>query len=90
MSVNFTPRPSQQQILRYTGGQDAHSLRLGKADAWRALGSFAQKPGDRVWLPKGFLTQQHAFSTSVFVCWKVGIKGFLFHDHGLIIRTWVL
>lgn len=45
-------------------------FRVGKSDAWQALGSFVKKSGDRIWLPTGFLTQQHAFPASVLVDWK--------------------
>ena len=60
-----------QYVLR----QKANTgFRVGSRDAWRALGSFVKKPGESVWLPKGFLTQQHAFPASVLVYWKIGEK----------------
>lgn len=49
-------------------------FRVGKFSAWQTLESFVQKSGDSVWLPKGFLTQQYAFSASVLVYWKAGEK----------------
>lgn len=45
-------------------------FRRGKSDAWQTLESFVEKAGESVWLPKGFLTQQHAFPASVLVYWK--------------------
>lgn len=47
-------------------------FRVGKSDAWQSLGSFVKQAGDRVWLPKGFLTQQYAFPAAVLVYWKAG------------------
>lgn len=49
-------------------------FRVGKFGAWQALESFVRKSGDSAWLPKGFLTQQHAFPASVLVYWKAGEK----------------
>ena len=49
-------------------------FRLGKSGTWQALGNFVKKSGDSAWLPKGFLTQQHAFPASVRVYWKKGEK----------------
>jgi len=49
-------------------------FRVGKSDAWQALGSFVKKSADSVWLPTGFLTQQHAFPASVLVYWKADEK----------------
>jgi hypothetical protein len=45
-------------------------FRRGQSGTWQSLGSFVKKAGESVWLPKGFLTQQHAFLTSVLVYWK--------------------
>ena len=49
-------------------------FRVGQSGAWQALGNFVKKSGDSVWLPKGFLTQQHAFPAAVLVYWKKGEK----------------
>jgi hypothetical protein len=49
-------------------------FRVGKFGAWQTLESFVHKSGDSVWLPKGFLTKQHAFPASVRVHWKAGEK----------------
>lgn len=49
-------------------------FRVGKSGAWQSLGSFVKKSGDSAWLPKGFLTQQHAFPASMLVYWKAGEK----------------
>jgi len=49
-------------------------FRVGKFGAWQTLESFVHKSGDSVWLPKGFLTKQHAFPASVLVHWKAGEK----------------
>ena len=49
-------------------------FRVGNCGAWQTLESFVHKSGDSIWLPKGFLTKQHAFSTSVLVYWKAGEK----------------
>jgi Transposase DDE domain len=49
-------------------------FRVDKFSAWQTLESFVYKAGASVWLPKGFLTKQHAFSTSVLVYWKAGEK----------------
>lgn len=40
------------------------------SEAWQTLGSFVKKAGDCVWLPNGFLTQEHAFAVAVLVYWK--------------------
>lgn len=45
-------------------------FRVGKSGKWQSLGSFVKKSGDCAWLPKGFLTQAHAFPASVLVYWK--------------------
>ena len=45
-------------------------FRVGKAGKWQSLGSFVKKAGESIWLPQGFLTQQHAFPASVLVYWK--------------------
>jgi len=45
-------------------------FRRGPSGKWQSLGSFVKKAGERVWWPKGSLTQQHAFPTSVLVYWK--------------------
>ena len=47
-------------------------FRAGKFGRWQSLGSFMKKAGESVWLPNGFLTQEHAFPTSVLLYWKVG------------------
>ena len=39
-------------------------FRRGQSRKWQSLGSFVKKAGEKVWLPKGSLTQQHAFPTS--------------------------
>jgi hypothetical protein len=49
-------------------------FRVGKFDTWQTLESFVHKSGDSVWLPKGFLTKQHACLASVLVYWKAGEK----------------
>jgi len=49
-------------------------FRVGKFGAWHTLESFVRKSGDSVWLPKGFLTKQHALPASVRVYWKAGEK----------------
>jgi hypothetical protein len=49
-------------------------FRVNKFDAWQSLGSFVKKSSESVWLPKGFLTQQHAFPAAVLVYWKAGEK----------------
>src|SRR6266498_395962 len=49
-------------------------FRVGNCGAWQTLESFVHKSGDSIWLPKGFLTKQHAFSTSLLVYWKAGEK----------------
>jgi hypothetical protein len=49
-------------------------FRVGKSGQWQSLGSFVSKSGDSIWLPKGFLTQQHAFPASVLVYWKANEK----------------
>jgi Transposase DDE domain len=47
-------------------------FRVGKSGKRQSLGSFVKKSGDRAWLPKGFLTQQHAFPAAVLIYWKAG------------------
>lgn len=49
-------------------------FRIDKSGAWQSLGSFVRTAGDRVGLPYGFLTKQHAFSTSMLIYWKAGEK----------------
>ena len=60
---------------RYALRQKSNTgFRVGRLGAWQSLGSFVKKAGDRAWLPKGFLTQQHAFPASVLVYWQAGEK----------------
>jgi hypothetical protein len=60
---------------RYALRQKSNTgFRVGRFGAWQSLGSFVKKSGDSAWLPKGFLTQQHAFPASVLVYWKIGEK----------------
>jgi hypothetical protein len=49
-------------------------FRVGKFSAWQTLESFVHKSGDSLWLPKGFLTKQHALPASMLVYWKTGEK----------------
>lgn len=49
-------------------------FRVGKCSAWQTLASFVCKPGERVWLPKGFLTKQYAFPAALLVYWNTGEK----------------
>ena len=60
---------------RYALRQKSNTgFRVGKFGAWQTLGSFVSKASDSVWLPNGFLTQQHVFSVSVLVHWAPGEK----------------
>ena len=65
-------------------------FRVGPADAWQGLRKFVKKPGDCVWLPKGFLTQQHAFPAAVLIYWQVGEKEPWCLATNLTERGWVL
>ena len=48
---------------------------LGRcAVGWRALDSFVQRAGQRVWFPKAYLTQQAIYPVSVLIYWKIGEK----------------
>jgi hypothetical protein len=49
-------------------------FRVNQHGKWQSLESFVRKSGDSFWLPKGFLTKQSAFPTSVLVYWKTGEK----------------
>ena len=65
---------NQWQWRRTLRQKSNTGFRVGKFDAWQTLGSFVQKPGDSVWFPEGFLTQQFAFPTAVLIYWKIGEK----------------
>ena len=68
-------KPLNQWRWYYALRQKSNTgFRVVKSDTWQSLGSFVKKSGDSVWLPKGFLTQQHTFPASVLVYWKAGEK----------------
>lgn len=49
-------------------------FRVDQHGKWQSLESFVRKSGPSFWLPKGFLTKQSAFPTSVLVYGKAGEK----------------
>lgn len=67
-SVQVLKQLNKWRGWHYTLRQKSNTgFRVGKSGTWQALGSFVKKSGERVWLPNGFLTQQHAFPASVLV-----------------------
>lgn len=69
------------------------AFRVDKSEAWQALGSFVKKSGGSVWLPNGFLTQQHVFPPSALVYWKADEQGpwclaTNLSDHKLVLQSY--
>lgn len=49
-------------------------VRVGRQTAWQAFTTHIQKPGKRLWLGQGYLTQQSACPTRLLLAWQVGEK----------------
>ena len=56
-------------ILRQKGR--THVCLSGQTD-WRDFGSWAEKPGQSIWLGKGWLTQTKIYPVNLLVHWRVG------------------
>jgi len=39
---------------------------------WHPFGSYLEKPGRKIWLGRGWLTQSNIFPTNLLICWKIG------------------
>jgi len=47
-------------------------LWLESSTEWKSFASFVQKPGQSVWLGRGYLTAQKIYPTNLLVHWQVG------------------
>ena len=47
---------------------------LDEQSGWQAFGSFIHKPGQSIWLDKGYLTASEIYPVNLMVHWKVGKK----------------
>jgi hypothetical protein len=41
---------------------------------WKAFGSYIQKPGQSIWLDRGYLTAKEIYPVNLLVHWKIGEK----------------
>lgn len=41
-------------------------------EGWRDFGSFVHKPGQRLWLGEGYLTEKEIYPVNLLVDWKIG------------------
>jgi hypothetical protein len=58
-------------VLRQKGNT---TVWVDEPSGWQALDTFVQRAGQRVWLPKAYLTQQEIYPVSVLIYWKIGEK----------------
>jgi hypothetical protein len=49
-------------------------VRFDRKGKWVAFESYIQKPGQRIWLGHGYLTQKESCPTNLFLIWQVGEK----------------
>jgi hypothetical protein len=47
---------------------------LSGSSSWQAFGSYIQKPGQSIWLDKGYLTAKEIYPVNLLVHWKFGEK----------------
>jgi hypothetical protein len=60
---------------RYALRQRAnHQVKLSADKDWQGFGSLIQRPGQSVWLGRGFLTLKHAYAVHLLAHWKQGEK----------------
>ena len=58
-------------VLRQKGNT---GLWLNEQTDWRKLESFVQKPGQRAWFPKAYLSQHDIYPVSALIYWQIGEK----------------
>jgi len=49
-------------------------IRFNRKDQWLAFESYIQKPGQSIWLGRGYLTQKQSCPTNLLLVWQVGEK----------------
>ena len=54
--------------------KSSNLVRLDGQTEWKPLGDYAGKQGQKQWLGQTQLTQTHAFSTNIYIEWRVGEK----------------
>ena len=47
---------------------------INESSEWQAFGSYVHKPGQSIWLGRGYLTIKGIYPTNLLVHWKVGEK----------------
>jgi hypothetical protein len=47
---------------------------LDEVSGWQTFGSYVQKPGQSLWLGKGYLTAKEIYPVNLLVHWEVGEK----------------
>jgi hypothetical protein len=50
----------------------SHLLDLTLHNHWQSFGSIVEKPGQSVWLGRGFLTREHVYAVNLLAHWEPG------------------
>jgi hypothetical protein len=58
-----------QYVLRQPS---SHLLDLTLHNHWQSFGSIVEKPGQSVWLGRGFLTKEHVYAVNLLAHWEPG------------------
>lgn len=77
--AEFGNVPVMQQVTdwgwKYVFRQKStNRVQLDGQTEWKSLGDYVTKQGQRLWLGQTHLTQNHAFSTNVYIEWRDGEK----------------